>query len=94
MNHFVYIIYSQSVDRFYVGETINVSNRIAKHNSGVYERSSTKIANDWEVFLIIECMSRKQALMLENFIKRMKSRKFYTRLKEDQTMVLSLLKVL
>lgn len=91
MAHFVYIINSPSKDRFYVGETIDVKSRIEQHNSGFYTTSSTKIAQDWELFFQIECQNRTQALKLERFIKKMKSRQFYFRLVEESELVVSLL---
>jgi predicted GIY-YIG superfamily endonuclease len=33
MNHFVYIVYSEMTDRFYIEETVDVEGRIAQHNS-------------------------------------------------------------
>ena len=87
MAHFVYIIYSPSTDKFYVGETVNVPARIEEHNSGHYHHASTKFANDWELFLQVECESGTQALKLERFIKRMKSRKFYQKLKKHPGLV-------
>ncbi|KAA3649517.1 MAG: hypothetical protein DWP98_07110 [Bacteroidetes bacterium] len=33
MGHFVYIIYSESIDKYYVGKTKSVQNRLKFHNS-------------------------------------------------------------
>jgi putative endonuclease len=82
MSHNVYIIYSKSIDRFYVGETVDVAGRVGQHNSGFYKYASTKAVHDWELYFEIECADRNQALKLEKFIKQMKSRKFYVKLKE------------
>jgi len=30
--HFVYIIYSKKIDKYYVGETPDVANRLLQHN--------------------------------------------------------------
>jgi len=46
--HFVYIIYSESFDRFYVGETVNVEERLRQHNTGFYNTSSTIVAGTFE----------------------------------------------
>lgn len=72
MPHFVYILYSQSADRFYIGETCDVSERLSQHNSGFYKNSFTKQATDWAVFFTIECHSRKQAIEIEIFISKSK----------------------
>ena len=76
LNHFLYILYSKSVDKFYIGETNNVINRLEIHNSHLIKGAFTKIANDWEIKIVFECKNRNEALFLEKFIKRMKSRKF------------------
>ena len=92
MAHFVYIIYSKSVDKFYVGETLNVAKRFEQHNSGFYKAAFSKQTTDWKLFWAVECNSRRQALKLEKFIKNMKSRKFYFKLKENPTIVDDILK--
>ena len=83
MAHFVYIIYSQSIDKFYVGETVNIAERLTQHNSGFYNGAFSKQATDWRLFWSVECNSGNQALKLEKFIKKMKNRNFYFRLKEN-----------
>jgi putative endonuclease len=80
MSHFVYIIYSKVADKFYVGETCNVEERISQHNSGFYDSSFSKQANDWQLFWSLECDSRNRALKIEKHIKKMRNRKFYQNL--------------
>ena len=74
--HYLYIIYSKTTDRFYTGETHDIDERLHKHNNHDYDNSFTKIANDWKLVLQFNCNDRKSALFLEQFIKKMKSRKF------------------
>ncbi|MFM9825540.1 GIY-YIG nuclease family protein [Flavobacterium sp.] len=74
--HFLYILYSKSNTKYYVGETHNMEERILKHNQHLYSNSFTKIANDWELVLAYECVDRADALYIEKFIKRMKSKIF------------------
>lgn len=76
MSHFLYIIYSITSQKYYVGETHNIQERISKHNQHSYSNSFSKIANDWELVLSYECENRNDALYLERFIKRMKSKVF------------------
>ena len=80
MTHFLYIIYSESANRFYTGETQNPTQRLLQHNSNYFQSSFTKIATDWELKLIYKCENRLDALYLENFIKKMKSKKFIIKL--------------
>ena len=76
MSHFLYILHSKSVDKFYVGETVDVAFRLNLHNNHEFLGSFTKIASDWEVQLIFENLEKNNILYLEKFIKRMKSKVF------------------
>ena len=82
MEYHVYILYSQSADRYYVGSTSDLSRRLIIHNSGGYSSSSTRFTKDWELFYSLKCETRSQAERIEKHIKNMRSRKYYTNLKE------------
>ena len=69
------------MDAFYVGQTIDLLKRVEEHNSKFYENTYTAKANDWILYFSLECDSRKQAILIESHIKRMKSRKYYESLK-------------
>ena len=74
---FVYIIKSNSIDRFYIGYTSeSIEERISKHNSSFYSNGYTSKVDDWTLFYSIECTSASQALKIEKHIKKMKSRKY------------------
>jgi putative endonuclease len=77
----VYILYSKSTNKYYVGQTEDLDIRLVLHNTGQFEGSSTKFGIPWIVYHTIECESRKQALAVENHIKKMKSVKYYQSLK-------------
>jgi putative endonuclease len=74
--HYVYIIYSQSADRYYIGETNNIKARIEQHNNGQFKGSYTTIAKDWALYFKISCENIVIARKIEKHIKRMKSRKY------------------
>lgn len=77
-----YIIYSESIDRFYIGVSSDPKSRLIKHNNHEYGANHyTSQSNDWELFHTIKCNSSSQALKLESHIKRMKSRKYLINLK-------------
>ncbi|MBO0341975.1 GIY-YIG nuclease family protein [Flagellimonas profundi] len=59
MEYFVYILYSQSIDKFYVGHCQNLEDRISRHNGG--RSKYTKIAMDWEVKYIESFSTRGKA---------------------------------
>ena len=82
--HYLYILYSKSVSRYYVGETSDIDNRLSQHNAHYFYKSFTKSAEDWEVVLSKKCSTKADSVYLERFIKRMKSSKFIEKIIEDR----------
>ena len=80
MNFFVYILFSKKLNRYYIGQTLDVEERLQQHNLGLYENASTKVANDWQLFWKLKCDSRKQAIQIESHIKRMRNQVYYMNL--------------
>ncbi len=74
--HYLYIIYSSSIDKYYIEETPNIEIRTQQHNSHYFTKGYTKAATDWKIILAKECNSKQDAIILEKFIKKMKSKKF------------------
>ncbi|TXD83861.1 GIY-YIG nuclease family protein [Subsaximicrobium wynnwilliamsii] len=73
MNHRVYILYSEKLDRFYVGYTSNLDLRLIFHQNPE-QRKYTHNAKDWALYHKIDCSSKRQGLSIETHIKRMKSK--------------------
>lgn len=73
---FTYIIYSNLLDKFYVGAcNENLKERIENHINGAYgSKSYTHIATDWELQLAFELEDYGHAVRLEKKIKSMKSK--------------------
>ena len=82
MDFYVYILYSASADKYYVGSTSHLKQRLKIHNAGGYKHSSTKFATDWDVFYTLKCETRAQAGKIEQHIKRMRNRTYYQNLKK------------
>ena len=78
--HYLYILYSEKLDHYYVGESENPEIRLEQHNTHYFRSNFTKVAEDWKIVLSFSCDSRDDALYLERFIKRMKSKKFTKRI--------------
>ena len=74
--HYLYILFSESTQKFYIGETHDINERLIKHQNHLYSNSFTKIADDWKVVLSLSCNNKEEAVFLEKFIKRMKSKTF------------------
>mgnify|MGYP000921112324 CR=1 FL=1 len=81
--HFVYILYSPSFDRFYVGETTDLELRLVQHNSHFFKSASTSFTNDWAIAKSFSVDSRSNARIVESYIKSMKSKKFIYNLVHD-----------
>jgi putative endonuclease len=78
--HYVYIIFSESVQKFYIGESEDTTERLTKHNSGAYSNAFTRQAKDWNLQVAIECPNRTIALKIEKHIKSMKSQVYIANL--------------
>ena len=85
--HFVYILYSISADKYYVGETKDLNERLFLHRVKTFKKSSTKIADDWAVYWSHDCGSLLVARRVEKHIKQMKSRKYYRDLKQHPDII-------
>ena len=70
----LYIIYSQQLDRFYVGYTENIEKRLVEHNSGISDYTSS--AQDWILKHTEYFPDRYTAHQKEIAIKKKKSRKY------------------
>ena len=91
---YVYILYSKTLNKYYVGATrLNPRERQARHLISYYgQLKYTTKASDWELFYEIECLSFSQALKIEKHIKRMKSKLYIKNLSIYPEMAEKLLK--
>jgi putative endonuclease len=70
----VYILYSESSDRYYIGYTNNLNRRIAEHNRKKGKFTDTGIP--WKLVHSEPYFSKKKAMAREKFIKSKKSKSF------------------
>ena len=70
----VYILYSKSIDRYYVGYTENLELRLQRHNSGWGKYSKRGIP--WALVYSESFSSKSEAIKREKEIKLKKSRKY------------------
>lgn len=74
MKYHVYIIFSQKLNRYYIGYTSDLDKRMTEHNSGI--SSFTSKAKDWKLMYTEVFESREAAHTRELEIKKKKSRKY------------------
>ncbi len=89
--YYCYIIYSEKLDKFYIGETEDLEERLRFHNSGFFKNSFTSKTSDWTLIHSISCKSRRQARLIEKHIKEIKSRKYLLNLSKYPKMTDKLL---
>ena len=75
--YYVYLIYSETIDKYYIGQTNNLEDRLIRHNEN--RCRSTKNKGPWILIGNKICNSRSEAVLLEHRLKKMKKIK---RLKE------------
>jgi len=75
MPHFVYILYSKKLGKYYIGKSAKPTQRLDSHN-GAFNRNWTKRGQPWQLKMLIEFENSSTASKVEVFIKRQKSRDF------------------
>jgi putative endonuclease len=74
MNNFTtYIIYSKTLDKYYIGFTADMVSRLHRHNQK--GKGFTGKENDWQLVYKEEFTSKTEAYLREREIKKWKSRK-------------------
>ena len=67
MGYFVYILFSESLQKYYVGSTGDVVKRLAEHNKGKSNFTSKGVP--WQLITTFNLVSRSEAVNLELKIK-------------------------
>ena len=72
MPFIVYIIYSSTKNKFYIGFTSDIKERIIRHNQK--SKGFTGSTNDWKIVYTETYLTKSEALTREKQIKSWKSR--------------------
>ncbi len=78
MQYTVYILYSASVDRFYIGYSSDIDRRLEQHNSNQSEYTKNK--GPWQLVYREAYSDKSIAIKRERFLKAQRNREFYLRL--------------
>ena len=77
---YVYILFSEKYNRYYIGSTADVQKRLFEHNHPKSNSYTAKFG-PWVLKLCLPISdNRSDALRIEKFIKKQKSRKFNEKL--------------
>ncbi len=78
--YYLYILHSVSADKYYVGITDDYTRRLKEHNT-TDRNTFTKKYRPWVIAAVFQCgESLSEALKIERFVKRQKSKKFIMQL--------------
>ena len=85
----VYILHSKTLNRYYIGFTTDFETRLEFNRNAASHKFTAK-ADDWNVFLIIDCQNKLQGLSIEKHIKNMKSKTYIENLKKYPEIIVKL----
>jgi putative endonuclease len=71
--YYVYILFSEKYNSFYVGQTGDLNNRIERHNSGIEKATARYIP--WILKWSCEKSTRAEAMELERKLKNLSKQK-------------------
>lgn len=74
--YFVYAIYNQKHNKFYIGQTFDIAKRIEEHNKKVLKGYTSRFDGTWILIYKEELSSRKEALDREKQLKSFRGREF------------------
>jgi putative endonuclease len=70
--YFVYIIYSEKLNKYYIGYSADIESRLKKHNS--FYKGFTNLGKPWTLMYSEKFNSKKQAMDREKQLKNWKNR--------------------
>jgi putative endonuclease len=76
--YYFYIVYSTKLDRYYIGHTNNLEERVRKHNTN--HKGYTGVVSDWQVAYSEVYQTKSAAYRREREVKVWKSRNQIDRL--------------
>jgi putative endonuclease len=81
---YIYIIYSESADKYYTGHTDDPERRLFEHNN-IDKVTYTSKYRPWEIVFIYSISeSRSEAIIIERYLKNRKSKIVLKKLIEKQ----------
>jgi putative endonuclease len=75
---FVYVLHSQRDNRFYIGQTQNLTDRLKRHNEGRVH--ATKGRTPFSLVYSEQFQTRSEAMLRERFLKSLKGNDAFKRI--------------
>ena len=73
--HYVYFLWSDSLQKIYIGQTSNVRERVEFHNLGL--QRYTKKGIPWKLIALVSFESKNEALKEERRLKKCRNKEYY-----------------
>jgi len=90
--YYIYILFSETADKFYIGYTQSPKERLLKHNQQEKFNTFTRKFRPWRIAALFEVSDDKTlAMQIERFIKKQKSRKFTQMLCDENSQLSGIL---
>ncbi|WP_228446544.1 GIY-YIG nuclease family protein [Chryseobacterium sp. 3008163] len=84
--YYIYILFSETADKFYAGYTQSPKERLLKHNQQEDFNTFTRKFRPWKMAALFEVsIDKNLAIQIERFIKKQKSRKFIEMLCDENS---------
>ncbi len=72
----VYAIYNESCDRVYIGQTVDIDNRLEEHNNHRFKGYTSRFEGEWKLIYNEFVSTRSEALVREKQLKSYRGREF------------------
>ena len=73
---YVYVIYNNSANKYYVGQTENIILRLQQHNNHTFKSYTSKFPGEWELIHQESVATRSEALKRERGLKSGSGREY------------------
>ena len=82
--YYIYILFSESADKYYIGYSQFPKERLLKHNQQENFNTFTRKFRPWKIVALFEVSDDKTiAITIERYIKKQKSRKLLEKLCDE-----------
>jgi putative endonuclease len=76
-----YVLFSEKLNRFYIGSCNNLQERIDQHVNKMFPKSFAAKSDDWILYCSLDNLSYAQARSIEKYVKSQKSKIYLLDLK-------------
>jgi putative endonuclease len=72
----VYAIFNSTADKIYIGQTVNLTQRLKQHNNRTFQGYTSRFLGEWELIYKESVATRPEAIAREKQLKSYRGREF------------------